>query len=110
MSELLDKQVNAQKENLKKYFQGSRELPQAHKKMCDEMKVEARKNDGRLNIFVGRKEFIRCVQKARVMDNKRLQVNEGTICYSKRVNRCQKDGFLSVGARTGAIKLVMAGT
>ena len=33
MSELLDKQVNAQKENLKKYFRGSRELPQ---KVCDE--------------------------------------------------------------------------
>ena len=32
MSELLDKQVNAQKENLKKYFWGSRKLPQAHEK------------------------------------------------------------------------------
>ena len=30
MSELLDKQVNAQRENLKKYFRGSHELPQAH--------------------------------------------------------------------------------
>ena len=36
MSELLDKQVNAQKKNLKKYLQGSRELPQAHKKLRDE--------------------------------------------------------------------------
>ena len=36
MSELLDKQVNAQKENLKKYFWGSHELPQAHKKVRDE--------------------------------------------------------------------------
>ena len=33
MSELLDKQVNAQKENLKKYCRGSHELPQ---KVCDE--------------------------------------------------------------------------
>ena len=33
MSELLDKQVNEQKE---KIFQGSRELPQAHEKVCDE--------------------------------------------------------------------------
>ena len=32
LSELLDKQVNAQKESLKKYFQGSCELPQAHEK------------------------------------------------------------------------------
>ena len=32
MSELLDKQVNAQKESLKKYFQGSHKLPQSHEK------------------------------------------------------------------------------
>ena len=31
VSELLDKQMNAQKKNLKKYFRDSRELPQAHK-------------------------------------------------------------------------------
>ena len=30
--------------------------------------------------------------------------------FSKRVNSCQGDGFLSVGARTGAIKLAMAST
>ena len=35
MSELLDKQVNAQKE---KNFQGSRKLLQAHEKVCNEMK------------------------------------------------------------------------
>ena len=33
MSELLDKQVNAQKE---KIFRGSCKLPQAHEKVCDE--------------------------------------------------------------------------
>ena len=33
MSELLDKQVHAQKE---KNFRGSRKLPQAHEKVCDE--------------------------------------------------------------------------
>ena len=38
MSELLDKEVNAQKESLKKYFRGSRKLPHAHEKVCDEMK------------------------------------------------------------------------
>ena len=36
MSELFNIQVNAQKENLKKYFRGSWELPQAHEKVCDE--------------------------------------------------------------------------
>ena len=30
--------------------------------------------------------------------------------FSKQVNGCQGDGFLSVGARTGAIKLAMAGS
>ena len=32
MSELFDKEVNAQKE----IFRGSRKLPQAHEKVCDE--------------------------------------------------------------------------
>ena len=44
--ELLDKQVNAQKE---KSFQGSGKLPQAHEKCAIKMKVE--KNDGRLKYF-----------------------------------------------------------
>ena len=70
MSELLDKQVNAQKE---KNFRGSHKLPQAHEKVCDEN--ESRKiNDRRLKY--GRKEFIRCVRKTRVMDIKRLQPND----------------------------------
>ena len=30
--------------------------------------------------------------------------------FSKRVNRCHGDGFMSVGAQTGTIKLVLAGT
>ena len=45
MSELLDKQVNAQKE---KIFRGSRKLPQAHKKVCDE---NERKNHTRVKII-----------------------------------------------------------
>ena len=36
MSELLDKQMNAQNESLKNNFWGSRELPRAHEKVCDE--------------------------------------------------------------------------
>ena len=42
MSELLDKQVNVRKESLKK-FQGSRELPQAHEKVCDENERKKKK-------------------------------------------------------------------
>ena len=40
MSELLDKQVNAQKE---KSFRHSHNLPQAHKKVCNENKSRIRK-------------------------------------------------------------------
>ena len=44
MSELLDKQVNVQKE---KIFQGSRKLPQAHEKVCDENESRIRKKTTR---------------------------------------------------------------
>ena len=36
MGELLTQEVNAQKESLKKIFQGSRKFPHAHEKVCDE--------------------------------------------------------------------------
>ena len=46
MSELFDKQVNAQKE---KCFRGSRKLPQAHEKVCDENESRSiRKRDMRV--------------------------------------------------------------
>ena len=50
MSELLDKQVNAQKE---KIFWGSRKLPQAHEKVCDEneSRIIRKKNDARVKIL-----------------------------------------------------------
>ena len=53
--ELLDKPVNAQKEN----FQGLRKLPQAHEKVCDETNKETRKKRrARKNIIDGRRAFI----------------------------------------------------
>ena len=36
MSELFDKEMNAQKESLKKNFRGSRKLPHAHEEVYDE--------------------------------------------------------------------------
>ena len=49
MSELFDKQVNAQKESLKKIFRVSRKLPQAHEKVCDESESRRiRKKDVRV--------------------------------------------------------------
>ena len=47
MSELFDKQVNAEKE---KNFQGSHKLPQAHEKVCNENERK-RKNDACKNVF-----------------------------------------------------------
>ena len=54
MSELFDKEVNAQKESLKKYFRGSRKLPQAHEKVCDENETKKQriKNDVRVKRFL----------------------------------------------------------
>ena len=51
MSELFDKQVNALKE---KIFQGSRKLPQAHEKVCDENEGSKKqeKNDARVKMFL----------------------------------------------------------
>ena len=52
MSELLDKQVNAQKE---KIFRGSRKLPQAHEKVCNE---KEKKRHARKYYIHERKPFI----------------------------------------------------
>ena len=59
MSELFDKEVNAQKESLKKNFRGSRKLPYAHEKVCDENernkqrnKETRRKNGARVKMFL----------------------------------------------------------
>ena len=90
MSELFDKEVNAQKdlENLKKYFRGSHKLPQAHEKVCDENETK-KKRRARKNVFGGRKPFIRRTQRTGENDLDKLQVNdsghnEGTICLVNR--------------------------
>ena len=48
-----DKEVNAQKESLKN-FQGSRKLPHAHKKVCDENErnKQTRKKRCARNVFL----------------------------------------------------------
>ena len=55
MNELLDKQVQAQKE---KNFWGSRKLQQPHEKVCDENETRKRKQHTLKNYFHGRKPFI----------------------------------------------------
>ena len=88
MSELLDKQVNAQKE---KNFWG---FTQAHEKVCDEMK-QRKKQCARKNVIEGRKPFITPIQNTSENDLHELWgndygYNEGTICL---VNWSQGDGF-----------------
>ena len=53
MSELVDKQVNVQKESLKKTSGVHAKLPQAHEKVYDENKrKKQRKKNGRLKYFL----------------------------------------------------------
>ena len=70
MSELFDKEVNAQKESLKKNFRGSRKLPYAHEKVCDENERNKQRNKeirkkrrARKNVIDGRKHYIGRLQK-----------------------------------------------
>ena len=60
MSELVDKQVNVQKESLKKTSGIHAKLPQAREKVCDEnerkkqrnkQRNKEKKNDGRLKYY-----------------------------------------------------------
>ena len=82
MSELLDKQVNAQKE---KIFWGSSKLPQAHEKVCDESRIiRIRKNDTRVKMLF-MEAYIRFKQKTGENNLHELLgndygYNEGTIC------------------------------
>ena len=95
MSELLDKQVNAQKESLK-YFWGLRKLLQAHEKMCDENERKKQTRKKRLahkNVIDGRKPFITPVSKTGETDLHELWVNdygynEGAICLVNERNLC----------------------
>ena len=77
MSEVVDKQVNVQKESLKKLPGFTQNSRKPTKKCAMKMKETKKKNDGCLKyFFVGRKEFIRRVRKTCVSDINRLQVND----------------------------------
>ena len=75
MSELFDKQVNAQKENLP----GFTLAPVSPRKKCamKMKKVELEKEQrARKNVIDGRGEFIRRLWKGHVMDINKPQVND----------------------------------
>ena len=79
MSELLDKQLNPQKESLKKYFRGSCQLLQAHEKVCDENernKQTKNKRCARKNVIDGRKHFIGRLHKTGEDDWDNLRDND----------------------------------
>ena len=69
MSELFDKQVNAQKE---KNFQGSQKLPQAHEKCA--MKIK--KLYAHKNVIDRRKPFIRRIRRTEKNNLNELRVND----------------------------------
>ena len=74
MSELLDKQVDAQKESLKKYFQSSCKLPQAHEKVCDEN--ETKKNNVHVKMLLMEEGDYRERVYTHAMDINELQVDD----------------------------------
>ena len=78
MSELIDKQVNVQKESLKKLLGFTQNSRKPTKKCAMKMKEtnkqtnkQRKKRRAPKIFFDGRKEFIRRVRKTRVMDIKR---------------------------------------
>ena len=75
MSELLDKQVNAQKE---KNFQDLHKLPRAHEKRCAMKMKQTRKNDALIykKAFNGRKWFISHTRGTGETDRYKMLVND----------------------------------
>ena len=85
MSELFDKEVNAQKESLKKTSGVHESSRMPTKKCAMKMKQRRSKRRARKNVFGGRKPFIRRTQRTGENDLNKLRVNdsghnEGTIC------------------------------
>ena len=89
MSELFDKEVNAQKESLKKTsgVHASSRMPtkKCAMKMKETNKQTRKKRRARKNVFGGRKPFIRRTQRTGENDLHNLRDNdsghnEGTIC------------------------------
>ena len=90
MSVLLNKQVNAKKE---RNFWGSRKLPQAHEKVCNEnernKQTKKKKQRARKNVIHGRKPFITPIRRTGENDldeprGNNYGYNEGTICLVSR--------------------------
>ena len=113
MSKLFDKEVNAQKE-FEKNFRGSRKLPHAHEKVCDENETK-KKTTCALKCFWWKEALYKARIKnwgkqSKQASSQQFWTQWRYYLFSKQVNWCQGDGFSSVSPRTGAIKLAIAGT
>ena len=85
MNELFDKEMNAQKESLKKTSGVHTSFRKPTKKCAMKMKESRKKRQVPKIFFDGRKEFVRRMRKTGAMDIKQLQVTnssyiESTIC------------------------------
>ena len=88
MSKLVDKQVNVQKESLKKlpgFTQNSRKPTKKCAMKMKESNKQRKKNDGCLKYFLMEEGVYKARAETRAMDIKQLQINdssyiEGTIC------------------------------
>ena len=98
MSELFNKEENAQKESLKDTSRVHTSSHKPTKKYA--MKIKETKKKQQANVIDGRKPFIRHIQRTGENDLNELRVNN---------SGHNGDGFSSVGTRTGAIKLTLAG-
>ena len=78
MSELLDKQVNPQKESFKKILSGFTQAPASPQKVCDENepKKQTKKQHTCKNVFGKRREIIGCMWKTHAMDFNKFQVDD----------------------------------
>ena len=94
MSELFNKEMNAQKESLKKTsgVHASSRMPTKKCAMKMKQRNKEKKRRARKNVFGGRKPFIRRTQRTGGNDLNKLRVNdsghnEGTICARGMVFR-----------------------
>ena len=85
-------------------------LASPRKKCAMKMKESIEELEKIEKVFDGREEFW-CLWKDHVMaSGEQFLIQLRYYLFSKQVNGCQGDGFLSVSIRTGIIKLAMADT
>ena len=102
MSELFDKQMNAQKE-FEKVLPGFTQAPASPQKGCAmKMKETRKKQRAHKMLLMTGNHFISCIQRISEKGLNKLQINDSednkgtTYSFSKRLHGCQGDGFSSM--------------